>query len=214
MIKAARVCLLVCLTVALAAYLSTLILDRLVVSRVTPCPCPAPVAVSEDDDILDPAPSAEVGVTITAWLIPCKAKQTYVLAIEARIADGYHIYSITQAPGGPPATVITTDRTDMTVNLCNILPPPKVVYNDVFPGIPIETHSGKVFWFFEVSFPDFTKGPSVISGEVLVYPCGTDRCLLPKLIPYSVEVPDPLGQLTGAYHSRNRTLNFFGRGQG
>src|SRR5262245_14073031 len=56
-------------------------------------------------DSFDPAGS-EKEVTITSQFTAPTSERPAVLMITARIAQGWHIYAITQPPGGPQPTTI------------------------------------------------------------------------------------------------------------
>ena len=45
-------------------------------------------------------------VTATASILPAADNQPLRLSITAEISDGWHIFSLTQAPGGPKRTRI------------------------------------------------------------------------------------------------------------
>ena len=76
------------------------------------------------------------------------ASQPAELTITAEIPAGWHIYSLTQGPGGPNPTRIKLDSSP-EYRLSGAFvpdPPPKVHMDADFPGVPLEEQSGRVTW--------------------------------------------------------------------
>jgi suppressor for copper-sensitivity B len=69
------------------------------------------------------------------------------LHVTADIQDGWHMYSVTQAAGGPQPTEISSSS-----ELIELTGPfaadqaPHIGEEDVWPGLPIEEHAGKLTW--------------------------------------------------------------------
>src|SRR5579872_4865919 len=56
------------------------------------------------------APNPKSVVKVSAVLRPASDSRKGELAVTAKIANGWHIYSITQAPGGPVRSKIKLDK--------------------------------------------------------------------------------------------------------
>ncbi|MEZ6135417.1 MAG: thioredoxin family protein [Pirellulaceae bacterium] len=67
--------------------------------------------------------------------------------ITAEIEDGWHVYSVTQPPGGPLVTEITVeaDAVELTGPFAADAAP-EIHEEDIYPGVPIEEHYGQVTW--------------------------------------------------------------------
>ena len=75
-------------------------------------------------------------------------RQAGRLAITASMLPPWHIYSITQPPGGPPATKITLTPSS-AYRLAGALtanPPPETKPEPPFNNLMVESHRGSVTW--------------------------------------------------------------------
>jgi hypothetical protein len=110
----------------------------------------------------------------------------YWLSLKVTIPDGYHIYSIYQEAGGPPASTIDLDsNTQATVQSDWVeTPNPTVKRSDVWPGVKILQLEGVIDWTRTIRAfnPDIKP---VVSGVVKVYPCGETSCLMPQEIRFT-----------------------------
>ena len=78
-----------------------------------------------------------------------------VLSVVATIKDGWHIYSITQEPGGPIASQLKVDQTDdfsVTGNF-TASPAANIKISEFFT-VPIEEHEGQVTWTAPIQLAD------------------------------------------------------------
>ncbi len=77
------------------------------------------------------------------------------LRVTATISDGFHIFSTTQPPGGPTATVIKvlTPEVKVTGPFVPDMPPDVELNSPIFANISIEQHSGTVTWTAPILFP-------------------------------------------------------------
>jgi len=88
-------------------------------------------------------------VSMTAKILPATDKLPARLSITAAIDEGWHIYSVTQAKGGPRPTKFKLEESedfklsgDFTAD-----PAPVVhVYEDIWPDLNVEEHTGNVTW--------------------------------------------------------------------
>lgn len=101
--------------------------------------------------------------------------------VQATIADGWHMYSTTQAPGGPMKTELK-----ISGDLAEATGPftadhsPDTTLNDAWPGLPIEEHHGAVTWTAPITMakdfdPEQTQLGVSVSGQV----CKTDGACVP-----------------------------------
>jgi thiol:disulfide interchange protein DsbD len=96
---------------------------------------------------------APAGAEEVSWRIATTAKgvvapgAVFRVDVTAHLEDGWHVYSITQPPGGPVTTTIQFAR-DGVFSLAGAIesPPPDVAYDPNF-GIDTETHEGPVVVF-------------------------------------------------------------------
>lgn len=97
-----------------------------------------------------------------------------VLKVTATLSDPWYIYSVTQQPGGPLKTEI-----EVKGDQCKLTGPfqsdkaPKVVTSEVFKGIPIEEHFGKVTWTAPIQLAEGVDAKSlklvvVINGQTCI----------------------------------------------
>ncbi len=113
-------------------------------------------------------------------------KQPAGLFVTAEIQSGWHIYSITQEPGGPI-------RTEIHLNLppgvrlagpFQASPAPKKKKEPAFGGITVETHQCKVTWRAPLAIDQGVDLRTLkITGSVYAQPCST-ACLMPQDFPF------------------------------
>ena len=122
-------------------------------------------------------------VTVKAAIEPAAANRPARLVIVAQVAPGWHIYSITQSPGGPIRSKIKLPPSSDYRLLGDFsVDPPAAVhqYNDIWPDLKVEEHSGKVTWQAPIELAagvDPTK--LEIAGAVNAQACA-DTCIPPK----------------------------------
>ena len=119
-------------------------------------------------------------VEITAVIEPGTDGRPDVLAVTATLEKSWHLYSITQKPGGPLATRITvaTDSPRQTAGSFVPDPPPHVRAVDDVPawkGLPIEEHADRVTWRAPLA-----AGTGAVQGSVRVQLCQDTSCLPPR----------------------------------
>src|SRR5262245_25338232 len=96
-------------------------------------------------DRFDPAGDQNL-VTISSQFTAATAERPAVLMISARIAPGWHIYAITQPPGGPQSTKIhlTPSPKYRQIGPFRAFPPAKsYIDQTVFKGLEIQEHEGE-----------------------------------------------------------------------
>lgn len=114
-------------------------------------------------------------VTVFAQVLPTAADQPPCLSITADVAQGWHLFFITQKPGGPKRTRIELDESkDYKLSwLWTADPAPQIKsYDDIWPKLPVEEHEHRVVWTAPLMLAagvDATK--LVIKGRVHVQCC-------------------------------------------
>ncbi len=107
-----------------------------------------------------------------------------VLAVTARLEPGWHLYSITQKPGGPIATRITVAKDSPRQVAGPFVPdaePHRRSADDVpaWKGLVIEEHSGAVTWRAPLA-----AGAGDVRGAVSLQLCQDTTCLPPQTIEF------------------------------
>ncbi|MBN1588622.1 MAG: thioredoxin family protein [Pirellulales bacterium] len=130
-------------------------------------------------------------VSVTAEVSPPIGKQPGQLSINVRIDPTWHIYSITQPPGGPLATEIEVRFLDgvRQVGDIRVEPLPEKKTEPTFDNLVIETHHDRVTWHIPIAIDSSVDLESlVIEGLIRVQPCNHDNCLSPKKIPFTARL--------------------------
>jgi hypothetical protein len=92
-------------------------------------------------------------VTATAEFSPPDRQGKSILSVTAKIADGWHIYSNTQKPGGPKKTQIKLEESksfERTGDFKVTKKPEIHEYPNAWPGLKVEEHHGTVTWQAEI----------------------------------------------------------------
>lgn len=121
-------------------------------------------------------------LAVHASILPADQNHPARLSIAVDVPDGWHIYSITQPPGGPYRTKIKLDQSDefRLDGDFSADPAPHVHMDDAFPGLPQEEQSGHVVWTAPLVFRQGVDLSRLkISGAVNAQRCSTS-CLAPK----------------------------------
>jgi thiol:disulfide interchange protein len=128
-------------------------------------------------------------VKLNARFTPPTDKKSAMLFITAEIKRGWHIYSITQEPGGPIATKIelTTSPQYRLAGEFKSLPRPKKGKEpDAFGDLPIETHERTVTWYAPLELSTGADPDTLtIEGKVSFQACDAHSCLPPADVPFS-----------------------------
>ena len=105
------------------------------------------------------------------------------LAVAATIKPGYHIYSITQPPGGPVRTKIKLDPSDKfrLVGEFQADQPPHAQPEPAFDNLTVESHEGTVTWRAPIELaPGVDAKDLMVKGQVAAQPCDANSCLAPS----------------------------------
>lgn len=118
-------------------------------------------------------------VEVSAQIVASNGGQQAELQITARVQPGWHIYSITQNPGGPKPTrinLVASDRYRLLGKFVAV-PPATVHHYEFWPDLDVEEHEDQVTWSVPVEAlgPDGWRGIT-ISGDVLGQVC-KDLCV-------------------------------------
>jgi suppressor for copper-sensitivity B len=117
----------------------------------------------------------DLAVTVSAGFTTPDANGSAQIFVEAVIPPATHIYSITQPPGATLRAKITlADSADVaSLGDFRAVQAPKVGYqNDIWPGIPLESHSGKVKWVAAIQFKPGVRAETVaLKGTLMCQQC-------------------------------------------
>jgi suppressor for copper-sensitivity B len=155
--------------------------------------CAAGMAVRAEDPgagaSFDPLGGAAAGlgspVAITAAIEPGEAGRPDVLAVTATLEEGWHLYSLTQKPGGPLPTVIKVSADSPRRPAGGFVPdvePDQHRVDDVpaLKGIVLEEHAGKVTWRAPLE-----PGTGEVRGAVSLQLCQANACTPPDTIAFT-----------------------------
>ena len=147
-----------------------------------PLGSPQPLAANPLADV-----TAALGepVAISATIEPGHNGTPDVLAVTATLDEGWHLYAITQKPGGPIATRIKLADDSPRAAAAGFAPdsePHKRTVDDVpaWKGLVIEEHSGKVTWRAPLQ-----PGSGDVRGSVSLQLCQDTTCLPPQTMPFT-----------------------------
>ncbi len=121
------------------------------------------------------------------------------LFITAAIKPGWHIYSITQPPGGPLATKIKLAPSDAfrVVGDFQAGTPPDKKREEVFDNLIVESHYERITWHAPIELsPGIDPAALQIEGVLTVQPCDANTCLPPRELPF-VATFDAGGRVAG-----------------
>jgi len=131
-----------------------------------------------EDLKLDPAATAgadEEAVTVSASFTVDPDDRTGKLSITAEMGPGYHIYSITQADGGPIRTKIklaANNGFELTGDFMPTEPPAMHLDTIAFPGVNLEEHEGTVIWTAPIHLAEGVDPAKLaIAGKVYAQDC-------------------------------------------
>ena len=107
--------------------------------------------------------------------------RTVPLTLEAEIAKGWHIYSLTQKPGGPiPLRIELVGAADVIVRGIIMAPQPERAFDKNF-GIETEVYSGKPRFTVPVGVPGRTlAGLRKFQVAARYQVCSETLCLPPR----------------------------------
>lgn len=114
-------------------------------------------------------------VTLTAQFTAATADRPAVLMITAKIAPGWHVYSLTQPAGGPTKTkieVADSPQYHLIGQFRSIPDPTTRVDDSAWVGLTIEEHAGEVTWYAPIELAAGVDPATLtISGKVRMLAC-------------------------------------------
>lgn len=159
----------------------------------------------------DLASSDAPPVTVSAQFTTAAADRPARLFVTATIADGWHVYSITQPPGGPVRTRIALEPGEQykLAGEFKSIEAPEKHPEPAFAGIIVETHEGKVTWYAPLELASGVDAQQLkIPGKITLQACTEMNCLPPKTTRFEaalgsgVEIPKSAKNSSG-YTSRS-----------
>lgn len=143
--------------------------------------------------VIDPLAALTEGlgspVAVSAVIEEGTAGKPDMLVVTATLEEGWHLYSVTQKPGGPKPTRISL-AADSPRGILGPFqpgkPPVARQLSDVpaWAGIPIEEHHGTVTW--RAPLASGAAGP--IHGTVSLQLCRDNACNPPETVPFTAVV--------------------------
>lgn len=123
---------------------------------------------------------------------PKAAGQPGKLFIAADVAASWHIYSLTQPPGGPVATKIKLDDSPNYKLAGEFETSPAAhlgLEPEAFGDLMIETHEGRIVWQAPIQFASRVNPAEVtINGRVMMQACNDRGCLPPTNYPFTAKL--------------------------
>jgi thiol:disulfide interchange protein len=156
-----------------------------------------PVGVAQNPLPFDPLGSVNAAlgspITVAASVEPAAAEKPATLVVTATLEEGWHLYAVTQKPGGPKATRITVDATSPWQPSAAFVPdeaPHVRTITDVpaWAGLQVEEHEGTVVWRAPLATNPEGKATQ-ITGSVSVQMCRETSCSPPASIPFVADMP-------------------------
>jgi thiol:disulfide interchange protein len=114
---------------------------------------------------------------------------TFRVQLTARMDEGWHLYSITQPPGGPIATRVSVSK-GQPVTLAGTIdaPEPRVVFDQNF-GMDTELYDGEASFGIPLKLAaDARAGALKIAVETYFQACNDQFCLPPRTVKAEIEI--------------------------
>lgn len=128
--------------------------------------------------------NAASAVTVTGEFTAGRDGNPGQLFITAKIEPGWHIYSITQAPGGPRRTRIRlapSAEYRVVGDYAASPAPKKGTEPEAFKDLVVESHEGTVTWAAPIEIaPGVDPSKLKITGVVNAQPCDANSCFPPE----------------------------------
>ncbi len=139
--------------------------------------------------LFDSSPAdAKSVVSIEARFTAPSAGQPGRLLVTAKIKSGWHIYSITQPPGGPIATKIAVSPPPgvRVTGPFQAQPAPDKKQEPAFDNLTVETHHDTVTWSAPIELAAGVDPAKLkIEGTATVQACDANSCLPPTPIAFA-----------------------------
>lgn len=123
-----------------------------------------------------------IGWTLAKTPTSATAGQTFRIQLTATIEAGWHLYSISQGPGGPIATRISVPQGQpFTFDGAIDAPPPHVVFDSGF-NMDTEIYEEKAIFTLPVKVSAQASGAQVLHVQAYYQTCNDKFCLPPKTV--------------------------------
>ena len=130
--------------------------------------------------------------------------------LHARVAEGWHLYSMTQPPGGPLPTAISVEKNPVFEQDGSVRQPPIHKWFDPNFQIDLETFEGDIDFHIPVKIdPSASPGRQTIPVKVRFMVCSDTTCLPPrtKRVTAAISVLPAVSQLgEKALRTKERSL--------
>ncbi len=143
------------------------------------------------NSLFGPEGGAKSVVAVQAQFTVHAADAPGRLFITATVEPGWHIYSITQPPGGPLATKIQVNLPPgvRIVGEFRASAAPEIKKEPAFDNLTVESHHGTITWYAPLELAAGVDPAGLkIAGKVTVQPCDANSCLAPQELPFSATV--------------------------
>jgi thiol:disulfide interchange protein len=141
-------------------------------------------------------------VSLSAQFTAATSERPAVLMITADVASGWHVYSLTQPPGGPTKTKIELTESPqyhLAGQFRSEPAPTTRVDNAAWVGLTIEEHEGKVTWYAPIELTAGVDPASlVIKGKVRMLACKESCIPVNKDFTARLGSGVPIGELASA----------------
>ena len=130
-------------------------------------------------------------ITVSAQFAAPAGDRPGQLSITATMKPGWHIYSLTQKPGGPiPSAIKLTPPAGVHVGKTfEPSPPPKKKKEPAFDNLEVELHEGTVTWHATLTLdPGIDPATLSIPGELTVQACDPQSCYPPHTYPFAARL--------------------------
>lgn len=151
----------------------------------------APPAAAQGlfSEVASPSGDNDAVVTVNASFSADKKTRAGEVSITAEMADGWHIYSITQAPGGPIRTKIKMAKNTgfkLTGDFEPSEPPKTRVDEKAYKGLTLEEHEGSVTWTAPIELAaEVDPAQLKITGKLFAQSCSGEKCNIPRDFPFT-----------------------------
>lgn len=140
-----------------------------------------------------PAPGNRPAVVTVSAQFTSTGGDQGLLYVTAKIAEGWHIYSVTQPKGGPLATKIVMPPGKANEwglrGRFKPWPKPHISTESAWKDLPIESHEQEVTWVAPLVFqPGVDPKSFAVDGKLTVMACNDQGCLPPKSIPFTAKL--------------------------
>ena len=114
---------------------------------------------------------------------PVHAGEKTTLLLSGAIPDGWHVYSLTQPPGGPIALKVSLDDADTGSIIGDIKAPSPLTKQDRAFDLETQTYSGALQLAVPVSLRDgLTQGAHDVRVSVRYQSCSERECRPPRTV--------------------------------